>query len=167
MSNPSGRPVALLVERFGPLLSFVITVTAIALNRNTIVAQFVAERWTTENLYSAVFNWSAIQTGFAFGVYGFVVGKSDGFIEALRDTFAMRRFLRYVATANFGGFLLTIVSIPLTIANPSLVTGGDATFWVVTLWFGLFVWTFFAFLRIAFNFGRLSNVRDQKPFYGA
>jgi hypothetical protein len=164
MSDPAARPYALLLEQFGPLLAAVATVTAIGLNRDAVTAKFTSEAWTTSNLYSAVFAWSGIQTGFAFAVYGFVVGKSEGFVEALRDTFAMRRFLRYVTTANIGGFVLSIVSIPLTIANPS---PAGSTFWTVTLWFGLFIWTFFAFLRIAFNFGRLSNVRDRKPFYGA
>jgi hypothetical protein len=153
-----------MFEQFGPLIAAVATVAVIGFYRDAITAKFTSEAWTTANLYSAVFAWSAIETGFAFAVYGFVVGKSEGFVEALRDTFAMRRFLQYVTAANILGFLLSVISIPLAITNPSPT---NSTFWVVTLWFGLFVWTFFAFLRIAFNFGRLSNVRDRKPFYGA
>lgn len=167
MSNPGSRPAALFFEQFGPLLAAAGTVVLIVVNKDIILAKLVAGAWQTSNLYSAVFNWSAIQTGFAFGVYGFVAGKSEGFIEALRDTFAMRRFMRYVRNANIGGFLLTVASIPLTITNPSPATDGALAFWIVTFWFGLFVWTFFAFLRIAFNFGRLANVRDREPFYGA
>ena len=112
MSDPAARPYALLLEQFGPLLAATVTVTVIGLNRDAITAKFTSEVWTISNLYSAVFAWSAIQTGFAFAVYGFVVGKSEGFVEALRDTFALRRFLRYVTAANIAGaFTTTATSV--------------------------------------------------------
>lgn len=165
---PQKKGVALGLERFGPLGIAALGIALIYFNAPSIIAKFVAEDgWEISNLYSAVFNWSAIQTGFAFGVYGFVAGKSDGFVEAVRDTLAMRRFMGYVKRANIGGFLLTIFSLPLTIANPSVSSADSTWFFILLIWFGLFVWTFLAFLRIAYNFGHLSSVRDQPEFYGA
>lgn len=163
---PQRRGVALAIEMFTPLL-LSIGVMAIVYWQGTVIAQnFAPGKWQVSSLYGAVFNWSAIQTGFAFGVYGFVVGKNSGFIKEIRDIKPMKRFLGYVKRANVGGFLLTITSLPLTITNPQ-VTGTGILFAVVVLWFGLFVWTFAAFLRVAYGFGHLSSVRDQPEFYGA
>lgn len=161
--------LGLFVERFGPLLLSFACILAIHLNAHSIVERFKPgnDGWQVSSLYGAVFNWSAIQTGFAFGVYGFVVGKNDGFIQEVRELLAMKRFLGYVKRANVGGFLLTITSLPLTIANPKLVVPGSPSFILVLLWFGLFIWSFLAFLRVAYGFGHLSSVRDKPEFYGA
>lgn len=164
---PPRRGFWLAVERWGPLALTALSLLAIYHNSTCILAQFSASKWQASSLYSAIFNWSAIQTGFAFGVYGFVIGRSEGFIPAVRETKAMQRFLGYVRRANIGGFALTVLSLPLTVTNPSLAPAGSIGFWVVFCWFGLFVWTFLAFLRIAYSFGKLSSVRDQPAFYGA
>jgi hypothetical protein len=157
----------LAVERFGPLALTIGAMAGIYFEATTIVALIVASKWQVANLYTAVFTWSAIQTGFAFGVYGFVAGRSEGFIPEIRDTIAMKRFLGYVKRANIGGFLLTIVSLPLTIINPSPAPQGSLQFFAILVWFGLFVWTLLAFLRIAYSFGHLSSIRDQPAFFGA
>ena len=155
------------VERYGPLGFSLAAMVGIYLNATPIVTSIEASKWQVANLYTAVFSWAAIQTGFAFGVYGFVVGRSEGFIPEIRNTIAMRRFLGYVKRANVGGFLLTIVSLPLTIFSPNPAPQGSAQFFLVLLWFGLFLWTLLAFLRIAYSFGHLSSIRDQPAFYGA
>lgn len=164
---PKRSGIGLGIERFGPLGLTLVALLAIYLNASPIVASIDAGKWHITNLYTAVFTWSAIQTGFAFGVYGFVVGRSEGFIPAIRDTVAMRRFLGYVKRANVGGFLLTIASLPLTVLSPSPAPQGSAQFFFVLSWFGLFLWTLLAFLRIAYSFGHLSSIRDQPAFYGA
>ena len=165
---PQKSGFALGVERYGPLVLSAFCMVLIYFYGPLIVAKFAAvDGWDISSLYGAVFNWSAIQTGFAFGVYGFVVGKSDGFIKEIRDTLAMRRVMGYVKRANIGGFLLTIFSLPLTVSSPLISGTHTVWFFVLLIWFGLFVWTFLAFLRIAYNFGHLSSVRDQPEFYGA
>lgn len=158
----------LVIEQFAPIVLAVGCALAIYWLAPAIIANFERENgWQVASLYGAIFNWSAIQTGFAFGVYGFVVGKNDGFVQEIRDKLAMRRFLAYVRRANIGGFLLTITSLPLTIANPPIASAATPMFFVVLGWFALFVWTFLAFLRVAYGFGKLSSVRDQPEFYGA
>lgn len=163
---PQRNGLALAIERYGPLAVSAACVAACYFATPTLIERFSEKGgWEISNLYNAVFNWSAIQTGFAFGVFGFVVGKSDGFIAEIRETVAMRRFMGYVRRANIGGFALTISSLPLTVMNPGLDRG--PWFYPLLVWLGLFVWTFLAFLRIAYNFGRLSSVRDRPEFYGA
>jgi hypothetical protein len=157
----------LQLERYAPLALTALAGGVIALFGPQICDRLASGRVDVDNLYAAVLSWASIQIGFAFGVYGFVLGKTQGFIEAARDTTAMASFLRYVKRANVGGFVLTACSLPLAVIAP---TPGDAyspTFWVVTSWFCLFVWTFFAFLRIAFIFGQVTSVRDEEPFHGA
>lgn len=105
----SGAPrngIALAIERFAPLGVSVACMVAIYAIAPAVIAKFQATNgWQISSLYGAVFNWSAIQTGFAFGVYGFVVGKNDGFVQEIRDMLAMRRFLGYVKRANVGASL--------------------------------------------------------------
>lgn len=159
--------IALAFEMLSPLALALGAMVAIYVYAPEIASNFAPSgTWQAASLYGAVFNWSAIQTGFAFGVYGFVMGKSSGFIAEIRDERPTKRFMGYVKRANIGGFLLTILSLPLTIVNPP-VTGQGVSFFLVVAWFGLFVWTFAAFLRIAYGFGHLSSVRDQPEFYGA
>lgn len=157
----------LLIEKYGPLVLSILGTMGVLLWRDAITANVSRQEIDVDDLYSSVLNWASIQIGFAFAVYGFVIGKSEGFVEAVRDTAAMGRFISYVKRANVGGFLLTATSIPLAVISPEPKTPDSLVFWVVTCWFGLFLWTFFAFLRIAYNFGHLSSVRDQKPFHGA
>lgn len=162
------KGMGLTIERFAPLFISVACVLVAYAFAPAIIAKFEASNgWQASSLYGAVFNWSAIQTGFAFGVYGFVVGKNDGFVKEIRDLLAMQRFLGYVRRANVGGFALTIFSLPLTIVNPSVSDGNSLLFIGILGWFGLFLWTFLAFLRVAYGFGHLSSVRDQPEFYGA
>ena len=126
----------------------------------------VAEKWKAKDLFSAVFGWAAIQTGFAFGVYGFVAGKKEGFVGALRGTVAMTRFMSYIKRANIAGFMLTFASIPLIVLSPTVEAPFSTSFIVVSIWFSAFVWAFCSFLRLAYNFGQISGVEDQ-TFHGA
>jgi hypothetical protein len=162
----SGIPVALLVERFSPIVLSLLCVAFIGLFKGVILTEISRSGVNLANLYSSVFNWSAIHVGFAFGVYGFLLSKSDGFIGEVRKTVAMARFISYVRRGAVGGFALTLVSVPITVVSPDPASS-TFSFWAVSLWFGLFVWTFLAFVRIAFNFIRLTTVPEQEPFYGA
>lgn len=162
----SGK-VGLFIESWGPLIVGAISFASLQLFRGDVVSQFAAHGWKAEGLYGAVFNWAAIQTGFAFGVYGFVAGKNTGFIEAVRGTVAINRFLRYVKAANILGFLLTVLSIPLLVANADLKAPTTFVYLLVSAWFSLFVWAFVTFLRIAYTFGRISSVKDADPFHPA
>ncbi|MBN2971189.1 hypothetical protein JW805_04070 [Roseomonas aeriglobus] len=158
---------SLFIEQFGPIIISAISGIALLIFRNEIAAAVSSKSLSMTNLYSSVLSWASIQIGFAFGVYGFVVGKSQGFVEAIKDTSTMRRFLKYVKRANLGGFLLTFISLPLAITTPTPSNPNSLSYFVIAVWFMLFIWTFLAFLRIAFNFGRITAVRDKPDFIGA
>jgi len=165
-SKPGDR-TSLTIEKFGPLIAAFFAAVIICITKDEIIQSIANKNLQMNNLYSAVLSWASIQIGFAFGVYGFVVGKTQGFINDARDTTAMHRFLKYVKAANIGGFVLTAWSLPLAALVPSPTKDDPILYWSLVLWFCLFVWTFFALLRVAYNFGHLSSVRDQPPFHGA
>lgn len=160
------RGFGLAVERFGPTVISLIVLALLIGFRSHLLQQLATQNVQPTNLYGAVFNWSAIQVGFAFGVYGFILAKNDGFVGAMRKSIAMERFVVYVRRGTIGGFLLTIASVPIAVVSPS-PSSSSWTFYILAAWFSLFVWTFLAFIRIAFGFGRLSSVPDKEPFYGA
>jgi hypothetical protein len=134
----------------------------LAIFRDSVSAKFVPGGWSLGNLYSAIFNWAALQSGFIFSVYGFVVAKQDGFVAAARGTAFMAGFIKYNKRAIISGFILTLSSIPLLVINPELKPGDWGAFFALALWFSLFVWAFISFLRVAFIFGLIARVRDRE-----
>lgn len=158
MPNSERPSVGYLVERFGPIGSVVIWLVASFIFRDWFVESVGSGKIILGGLFSAVFGWAAIQTGFLFSVFGFVATKGDGFIGEIRGSPIMRRFQRYVLQAMYMGFLLTVYSIPLMIFN--LDMKGSITYWTVSTWFASFIWTFTSFLRVALNFGKMVSVKD-------
>lgn len=162
MSSSHRLPLRLLIEYWGPFVGAVATIVCLFVYREFLVAKFSESVWNLTGLYSSIFGWSAIQTGFLFGVYGFIVGRSEGFIAEIKDTKFMKLYLRYTARATIIGFCLTIFSIPLMVVEPQLQPNDGWGFPIVAAWFSLFVWAFGAFLRVAYIFGIVVRVRDKE-----
>ena len=131
--------------------------------RNEIAAHFAPGGWQPGNLYNAVFNWASIQSGFVFGIYGFIATKQGGFIGELANGRILDELMGYARRAYLTGFGLTFLSLPLMVVSPKIDNVSDASFWVVSAWFAAFIWTFCAFLRVAFIFGMIVAVPDRKP----
>jgi hypothetical protein len=159
MPNSNRRSLGYLVERFGPTSSVLAWLVASYFFRGWFVDNINSGKIILSGLFSAVFGWAAIQTGFLFSVFGFVATKSDGFIGEFRRTPVMKRFQWYVLQAMYMGFILTIYSIPLMVLNLNMKDG--FTYWVVSAWFASFIWAFTSFLRVALNFGRMVSVKDN------
>lgn len=160
------QTMGLRIERWGPLVLAFIVFALIVVFQDWVAGKFEFDGWQSSSLYAAIFDWSAIQTGFAFGVYGFVIGKSDGFLEKIKGTSAMDRFVGYIRNANAIGFVLTISSIPLIIVDPKITATNDLCYVIVAVWFSTFIWSFTAFLRLAYNFGIIASTKDVE-FHGA
>lgn len=164
--NQERKSAILLLEGWLPFVAAVGTFIALFYWRVKIASYFGVGGWNLENLFAAVFDWASIQTGFLFGVYGFVVANSDGFIERVRGTMAMRRFTSYTFRATSLGFALTVASMPLIIISPKITDSSSYWFLVVILWFAAFIWAFLAFLRVAYIFGLIARVK-RNEFIGA
>jgi hypothetical protein len=67
-----------------------LTLAIVAYFRNGIASHFGPGGWQPGNLYNAVFNWASIQSGFVFGIYGFIATKQGGFIGELANKRIMR-----------------------------------------------------------------------------
>lgn len=161
MSRKFRPTILLILEEYSPLILMAFCLCIIMLYAENISENF-RNGWKISGLYSAVFNWSAVQTGFSFGVYGFIAGRNDGFIEKVRNTKAMERFISYIKRANLVGFALTIASIPMTIIEPKLDIPFSLSYFLVSVWFLVFIWSFAAFLRLAYNFGIIVSVKSNK-----
>lgn len=144
-------------ERFAPAFLAVVTFLLVLLFQDFIVEKFKPGGWDSTNLYSAVFNWASIQSGFVFGIYGFIATKREGFAGVVAKAPSFDMFLRYARRAYLTGFALTFVSLPIMVADPTIADN----LWIVAAWFSAFVWTFCAFLRVAFIFGIISATPDR------
>ena len=151
-----------IFEKFGPIFAAVACFCALYFEREIVLDLFDRHQLQTDGLYTAIFDWSAIQTGFLFGVYGFMASKRDGFIGEIRETYAMAWFLSYIKRATFIGFILTFSSIPLIIISPKVGVEHNQSFVWVAGWFSLFIWAFLAFARVAYIFGLMARTKDKE-----
>ena len=152
--------MTLFLEKYGPAGIAAMVIVAALLWHDTVVAFVGAHKLSLDGLYNAVFGWSAIQCGFVFAVYGFVVGSQGTFIEKIRDTTPMNLFLKYTKNATWLSFALTLFSMVQMVCDPKLADG-SFQYRAIIVWFGLFVWTFLAFARVAYLFGYLLRSRPK------
>tara|TARA_R110000823_G_scaffold41531_1_gene109464 strand:- start:146 stop:625 length:480 start_codon:yes stop_codon:yes gene_type:complete len=152
------------LEKYGPVVLGVLTLGVCIWYRSELLKLVQEKTINLENLYSAIFDWSSIQTGFLFSVYGYVASKTDGFLAEIKDSRSMSAFRKYTSRAMFIGFILTVVTIPLIVVDFDIST--NFRFLLVSIWFALFVWAFAGFLRVAVNFGRIVSVRDNSAIGG-
>lgn len=96
-----------------------------------------------------------------FAVYGFIVTKRDGFVGTVIAGGSYERFLGFTKRACYGGFALTIASLPLLVSSPKMLTLTSFGYWLIALWFALFIWAVGAFLRVAFSFGIIVGTPDR------
>ena len=118
------------------------------------------------NLYAAIFDWAAIQTGFLFGVYGFVVGSPKGFINAIRGTKPFRFFTTGIITSLCVGFALTIISLPLLVFSPDPINSSKLVTLLIYLWFSLFIFALITFFRAAYLFAYMTRQKAPDTIRG-
>jgi len=160
--------LGLAIEKFGPIIIALVCFFCLIFWSKYFASHFSSGGgWKVDALYNSIFGWSSVQVGFVFGVYGFVVGKKDGFIDSIRNTRAMSRFSSYLRSANILGFILAISSLPLMVVNPDVSNENSIAYKLVSLWFCIFLWSFLTFLRISVTFGVLVSAKDRSDFYGA
>src|SRR5262249_50583393 len=101
-----------------------------------------------------------IQTGCLYAIYGYVAGKTDGFIGEIRSSRSIRRYNLFLKRATIIGFLLTFWSMPLIVWNYKVSADDYLWYLFVSAWFSLFVWAFVSFVRVAYIFGILIKVGE-------
>ena len=124
-------PLIVAVLCFGALLKF---------DRTVFAAVPSDQNWSL--LYAAIFNWAAIQIGFLFGVYGFMVGSPTEFMKAIKNLKEFKTFRSGLVTSLFVGFLLAIVSLPLLVFTPDPANSSIILKIAIYSWFSCFVFAF-------------------------
>lgn len=162
------KRVKYVMEKAGPVVVALISLAIIIILRRSITELATGDDSIVDlvNLYVSVFDWAAIQTGFLFGVYGYVMGKSDGFVAEIKHTKAMKQFTGYMLRATWVGFTLTLLSLPLIVLHKSVNLNDPIHYYMVSAWASIFVWSFLSFIRVAYNFGVLVRVSDRKRIPG-
>jgi len=118
----------------------------------TAVEQIIARGWDLGNLYSAVFDVSAIVTPFLFTFYSFVVTTDRGFIGRAKGSIYYKTAIRFTVQALVLGGILTIVSIPMMVIEPAPVVRFGWEHFLLAGWAALAVGTLAAFVRAAHLF---------------
>lgn len=155
--------MAFYIERYGPLALVLPWIAIAYFCKDWMVSNINSGEISLSGLFSAVFGWTSIQTGFIFSVFGFVATKSGGLIENFRRSAYISIFERYVKKAMYSGLLLTVYSIP--IMSYKVNVANEIQYWIVVIWFSLFIWAFGAFLRVALNFGKLLSIGNDDEYF--
>lgn len=160
------RRISAIVEAYGPAVSAVGVFLLLLYFRKEILGLIVDKTISVDNLYTAVFGWAAIQTGCLYAIYGYVAGKTDGFIGEIRFSRSMQLYNSYLKRATSMGFVLTFTSMPLIVWHHEASATDFYWFTSVAVWFSLFVWAFVAFARVAYIFGVLLKVGEPAKVPG-
>ena len=162
MARPRKRTTYGIIETWSPLGLAVITLGILLVLQNPIVDLFTRNDLSLPQLYTAIFGWASVMTGFQFGVYGLIFSKNDGFISQILTTKAMDIFMSYTAKAVKLGFLLTILGVPFLISNTEMKNINNIMYWLGAAYFSLFIYSFAATVRVARLFASMSRIKTRK-----
>ena len=154
------------LERYAPSLIGGAMAVLCLCYRQDITHFAVNNKISFTQMYSAVFGWASVQTGALLGIYGMVFTKTDGFIGELRKLPIMQTFYKYVRSSIRLGLFLTVLSIPLIATNKDVGDLRHFQYFVVSLWFALFIWSFLSFVRVSWIFSVLVRVEDKEEILG-
>ena len=157
---------SLFIEKRTPAMVAGVCFFSCAVLKSGIVAFFVDMGLSLPQLYTAIFGWASIMTGFLFGVYSLIISKTDGFINDAKDTQPMRQFLHYITRATVMGFILTIYGMILLVSNIEMKDISNIMFLVGTAYFALFIYSFLATVRVAYIFSIVVRVKSKVTLPG-
>jgi len=148
-------------ERCYPLCIGALTAVVWLFWGDRLVAICVKEQWHIDQMYTAIFAFLAITTGFLATFYCTIVCMSDGFVRQIRDTKKMWGFLGFVKRGIILGFAVSLASIPMMIAAPAPTEHFSISAIVVSTWLGCAAWAVAAFYRVASLFFFLFEARTE------
>lgn len=122
-----------------------------------------SEDWDVGALYAAIFDWSSIQSAFLFGIYAFLLGRTEPFLKAIAETPAFERMRAHVRLTMIAALILTLVALPLLVARP-IPSSSLCSF---SLWaFGLLAfftaYTSASFIKVVRVFWKIERVNKGR-----
>lgn len=126
--------------------------------RVPIATEFASDRWSAEAFFGAVFDWSSIQAALLFGVYAFFLSRSEPFLQAIAGTPAFRELRNYLLRTLRLSMALTLCSLPMVIATPTIDRSGGGWGYMLAAGFAVVTtFTFFSFLKVIRVFGKIDR----------
>jgi len=146
------------VRPYGEAIGAVCALILIVWQAPWLSARFAdsSNPWSASGLYSGVFSWASIQSGFLFAIYAFVMPRTEPFIKAVSSTFHFKKFKSYMLRTTYLTLFVALISLVLMVWNPVPVadggTGAALLGWVV-----LSVYSFLCFLKCIRTFRKLDR----------
>lgn len=156
------RDIYRRVRKHLPAIAAISAPLAVFAWRDTLALRFANEAWNVGAFYSAVFDWSSIQSAFLFGIYAFILSRSEPFIKAIDGSEPFEALRSYSRRTLYLTFILTIVAMPLAVAEPK--PGADMlspSLWVFAGLASLTAYTFCRFLKVVRVFGKIEGMRPR------
>lgn len=118
--------------------------------------------WHLDQLYTAVFAFLAVTTGFLATFYCTIQCMSEGFIQRICNTRTLSGFLAFTKHAIIIGFIMSLVSIPMMVVTPLPTTSFSLGSLIVAVWLGVAVYAVASFYRVASLFFFLFEARIDR-----
>jgi hypothetical protein len=106
-------------------------------------------RWHLDQIYTAMFGFTAVTTGFLGTFYCTVHSMTTGFIHRIRNTAVLRVFLRYTRTAIVVGFASSIISMIMMVVTPLPNSRVSWEMACSLMWVFTSIWAVLGFCRVA------------------
>lgn len=123
-----------------------------------LASKFTSGGWSASGLYTGVFSWASIQTGFLFAIYTFIVPRAEPFVRAVAATKAFAAFKVHMLRTTYLTLAVAIPAFALTVVNPAPPATGIGSL-AMAAWLALFLYSVLCFLKIIRSFRKLERTR--------
>lgn len=143
-------------------IAAIATFAFVLYQREWVSAQFSSGAWDIGAFYAAVFDWASIQSAFLFGIYAFVLGRTEPFIRAIADTSVFEQMRAHVRRTMYLALLLTVFAMPMLVAKPEVSASWDSVgLWGFTGVATLAAFTSFSFLKVVRVFRKVERINGK------
>ena len=114
-----------------------------------VVCAASANSWHLDQMYTAVFGFAAVTTGYLATFYGTIQSMSSGFVHRIRGTKVFVSFLGYTRSAIKIGFACAVLSAVMMVFTPLPTVRYSWSNVSSAVWIFVSVWTIISFYRVA------------------
>jgi hypothetical protein len=131
-----------------------------------VVAVCEDNKWHLDQIYTAMFGFLAITTGFLATFYGTLQSVSSGFLDKMRGTRTLGSFMSYTRGAIVLGLITSLLSVIMMVAAPLPLQNFTLASFFMSLWMGLIICALCSFYRSARWFFFLLETRIPPNYPG-
>ncbi len=149
------------LEKLFPIILSVTVLILLLVFNDAVICNLERGQLHFANLGLAVFSWLALQVGFSFGVYAFIMSKNDGFIGKIKKTEAMKRFKKRLVFGYYSGMAVSFITLPIVVIKFDLQAISFSLYVMLSIWFSLFIFSFAYFICIVRIFREIERISDK------